>query len=232
MSRDLVRGQVCRFCDNFGRVVARGLCASYGVAVPRRLRPEIPGCFFHIFARGNVQAALFRDERDYEAWLQMLARTVERFPWNCHAYCAMPNHFHLLIETPEPTRSTGMRHLSGSYAVRFNERYAGSGHVFQGRYGAKPIVGEPQFLETCRYIVLNPVRAGVRDAPERWRWSSYRATAGFVPPPAFLEIDTVLGAFGEDLQRARRRYRQFVAEGQVQGPGPGTVQRVTHASRA
>ncbi len=200
--------------------------------MPRRLRPEIPGGFFHIFTRGNLKMPLFRDDRDYESWLQMLARTVERFAWNCHTYCAMPNHFHLLIETPEPTRSAGMRHLSGSYAQRFNVRYEGSGHVFQGRYGANLIEGEPQFLENCRYIVLNPVRAGLRDAPEKWRWSSYRATAGFVRPPAFLRVDAVLGAFGGNIKEAQARYRQFVAEGQVQGPGPGTVARVTHASRA
>jgi REP-associated tyrosine transposase len=200
--------------------------------VPRRLRPEVHGGFFHIFARGNVQATLFRDDRDYEAWLQMLERTVERFAWNCHAYCAMPNHFHLLVETPQPTRSAGMRHLSGSYATRFNLRYDGSGHVFQGRYGATSIVDQPQLLETCRYIVLNPVRAGLRDAPEKWRWSSYRATAGLVRAPAFLTVETVLGAFAEDVQQARVLYQQFVSEGQAPGPGPGTVARVTHASPA
>jgi putative transposase len=202
------------------------------VPVPRRLRPEVPGGFFHIFARGNVQAVLFRDDGDYEAWLRMLARTVERYAWRCHAYCAMPNHFHLLVETPEPTRSAGMRHLSGSYATRFNLRYDASGHVFQGRYGAMPIVGEPQFLETCRYVVLNPVRAGLRDTPEKWPWSSYRATAGLVRAPAFLTLETVLGSFAEDVQRAQAWYREFVAAGHVPGPGPGTLLRLTHASRA
>src|SRR6266404_1055073 len=140
----------------------------------------------------------------------------------------MPNHFHLLIETPQPTRSAGMRHLSGSYAQRFNQRYEGSGHVFQGRYGATLIEGEPQFLENCRYIVLNPVRAGLCKAPEKWRSSSYRATAGLVRPPAFLSVDAVLGIFGGNAKQAQARYRQFVADGHVQGPGP---ERVRHVSR-
>jgi REP element-mobilizing transposase RayT len=197
--------------------------------VPRKLRPEIPGGFFHIFTRANLQLPLFLDDRDYESWLQMLARTVARFAWNCHAYCAMPNHFHLLIETPEPTRSAGMRHLSGSYAQRFNQRYEGSGHVFQGRYGANLIEGEPQFLENCRYIVLNPVRAGLCKAPEKWPWSSYRATAGLVRPPAFLSVDAVLGRFGGNAKQAQARYRHFVADGHVQGPGPEGVRHVSLA---
>jgi putative transposase len=197
--------------------------------VPRKLRPEIPGGYFHIFARGNMQLALFRERIDYEDWVRMVARTVEEFAWRCHAYCAMSNHFHLLIETPDPTRSAGMRHLNGSYAQRFNEKYAGSGHVFQGRYGANLIESDEQFLETCRYIVLNPVRAGVCDAPHEWHWSGYRATAGLSRPPAFLTLDHVLEMFATDRRRAHALYRQFVADGHVQGPGP---KRIRHASPA
>jgi putative transposase len=203
--------------------------------VPRKPRIEVPGGFFHICTRGNAQARLYLDDRDYEAWLAMLARTVETFGWRCHAFCAMPNHFHLLIETPEPTRGAGMRHLNGSYAQRFNTRYDGSGHVFQGPYSPTPLVDEPHFLEVCRYIVLNPVSAGLCKLPEQWPWSSYRATAGFAPAaPPFLTLDTVLGLFGR-RETARRRYEQFVEErrsvrtGNVQGPGP---ERIRHASRA
>src|SRR5262245_19717300 len=133
---------------------------TYRLRVPRRPRPENPGGFFHIYARGVARSPLYRDEFDYAAWQGMLARAVERFDWRCHAYCALRNHFHLLIETPEPTRAAGMRHLNGCYAQRFNERYDGSGHVFQGRYGATPILADAQLLECSRYIALNPVRAG------------------------------------------------------------------------
>jgi putative transposase len=202
--------------------------------VPRKPRLEVPGGFFHICTRGNAQARLFFDERDYEAWLEMLARTVDAFTWRCHAFCVMPNHFHLLVETPEPTRSAGMRHLNGSYAQRFNARYDGSGHVFQGPYSPTPIVDESHFLEVCRYIVLNAVRAGLCATPRQWRWSSYRATAGIVLPPAFLVLDTVLSLFGKG-EAAHRRYEQFVEAGRpvstspVQGPGP--EQGIRHASR-
>jgi putative transposase len=224
----LVRRQVTAVC----------VAAAYVAVVPRKPRPEVPGGFFHVCARGYAQAPLFLDDADYEAWLRILARTVDAFSWRCHAYCVMPNHFHLLLDTPQPTRSAGMRHLNGSYAQRCNTRYDGSGHVFQGRYSAQPVLEEPHFLETCRYIVLNPVRAGLRDAPEKWRWNSYRATVGSVRPPAFLTVDTVLAAFGTDVERAQERYRQFVSEGHAPGPGPETGpvrrrrQHVRHASRA
>ena len=141
----------------------------------------------------------------------------------------MPNHFHLMVETPEPTRSAGMRHLMGSLAQRFNERYDGSGHVFQGRYRAETVEREGHFAEVPRYIVLNPVRAGLCEKPEEWRWSSYRATAGLVPAPDFLTTETVLGTFANDVLRAQALYRRHVAEGLVfarrvpgRGPEPAT----------
>jgi REP-associated tyrosine transposase len=202
----------------------------YGGLVPRRHRPEIPGGFFHITARGVRQAPLLLDRLDYEAWLRVLARTVERFEWRCHAYCAMPNHFHLLLETPGPTRSAGMRHLNGSLAQRFNERYDGSGHVFQGRYGARTITREAHFGEVPRYIVLNPVRAGLCRRPEEWPWSSYWATAGLSPKPSFLTLETILGTFADGIPEAQRRYRAHVAAGLVSarhgiGPGPEGAER-------
>ena len=195
--------------------------------MPRRPRPEIVGGFFHIYTRGIGKAPLYLDEFDYAAWLGMLARTVEEFHWRCHAYCALRNHFHLLIETREPTRAAGMRHLNGSYAQRFNERYDASGHVFQGRYGATTILTDPHLLECSRYIALNPVRAGASAEPRTWRWSSYRATAGVVPPPSFLTLDLL-----HSMCAGAAGYRRFVAEGHVEGPGPEAVSRTTHASRA
>ena len=201
--------------------------------MPRKPSIEIPGGFFHITARAVARMTLYHDEWDYAAWLTMLERTVEAFTWRCYAYCAMPNHFHLVIETPEPTRSAGMRHLNGSYAQRYNARYDGSGHVFQGRYDAKPIVEDAHLLECCRYVVLNPVRARICKRPEDWRWSSYRATVGIVPAPKFPSFDDVLGLFIAPNDRKRSAYARFVADGiaesgHVQGPGPET--RLRHVS--
>ena len=203
--------------------------------MPRKPSVEVPGGFFHITARGIRQLPIFHDNWDYIAWVAGLERTVEAFEWRCYAYCAMPNHIHLVIRTLEKTRGAGMRHLNGSYAQRFNSRYDGCGHVFEGRYRAKPIEDDSHLKECCRYVVLNPVRAGICKRPEDWRWSSYRATAGLVPVPAFLAVDELLSMFIAPPDEQRAAYRRFVhdgiaSSGPVRGPGPEA--RLRHASRS
>ena len=145
--------------------------------------PEIPGGLFHITTRGNAKATIFHEDRDYEAWLRRLDTTVRDFGWRCHACCVMPNHFHLLVETPQPTRAAGMLVLNGSYARRYNARYTRVGHVFQTPYSAEHVDTDAYFMQASRYIALNPVRAGLRLDPGDWRWSSFRALAGLEPAP-------------------------------------------------
>ena len=101
--------------------------------------------------------------------------------WVCYAYCLMTNHDHLVVETLEPHLSRGIRHLNGVYTQRFNRHHGRGGHVFQGQYKAILDDREPYLLELVRYVVLNPVRAGMVTTPEPWRWSSYQATAGQYP---------------------------------------------------
>ena len=103
--------------------------------------------------------------------------SCERFNWLCHAYCLMTNHYHLMVETPDGNLAKGMRQLNGVYTQRINRRHRRSGHVFQGRYTAVLSKCDAHLLELARYVVLNPVRAGMVDA-QAWRWSSYRATTG------------------------------------------------------
>ena len=185
----------------------------YGDNVPRRPRVEIAGGFFHVTARGNALAPLFLDRFDHSAFLGVLERTVELFSWPCLAFCLMPNHYHLLIQTLHANRGAGMRHLNGSYAQRFNARYDGSGHVFQGPYRAVEVRRGSHLLEVCRYIVLNPVRAALCHEVSDWRWSSYRATAGLDPAPPFMAISDVLAQFGASRDRSVRAYRGFIQDG-------------------
>ncbi|MGY4707263.1 REP-associated tyrosine transposase [Candidatus Bipolaricaulota sp. J31] len=179
----------------------------------RPLRLEFPGALYHITSRGNAGQEVFLDDEDRLAFLEILAEVVERYRFRCYAYCLMGNHYHLLIETPEANLSRGMRQLNGVYTQRFNRRHKRSGHLFQGRYKAILVEKDPYLLELARYIVLNPVRAGLVRYPGRWRWSSYRATAGLEEPPAFLEVERLLSQFDPDPERARRKYRRFVAQG-------------------
>lgn len=134
-----------------------------------------------------------------------------RYRWLVHAYCLLGNHYHLLVETPRPTLSRGMRNTNGVYAQWFNRRHGKVGHLFQSRYGAVLVEREPHALALAAYIVQNPIRAGLVDRPADWPWSSYRATAGLCDPPTFLTTDFLLGQLSPDLAEARRRFRDLVA---------------------
>ena len=190
----------------------------------RPLRLEYPGALYHVTSRGNRREQIYADDEDRGAFLDVLVSVVQRFGWECHAYCLMANHYHLLIETPQPNLSRGMRQLNGVYTQRFNQRHRSVGHVFQGRYKAVLVEKEAHLLEVCRYVVLNPVRAGMVSHPSQWRWSSYRATAGLRKPPMFLTTDWVLAQFGHRRASAAKAYRQFVREG-VGGESPWPVLR-------
>jgi REP element-mobilizing transposase RayT len=179
----------------------------------RALRIEYPGAVYHVTSRGNRREKIFLSDADRSLFLETLARGVERFGWLCHAYCLMDNHYHALIETARPNLSRGMRHLNGVYTQRFNRRHGRVGHVFQGRFKAILVQKDTHLLELCRYVVLNPVRAGIRRRVEDWPWSSYRATIGRMEKPAWLTTDWVLGQFGRRRGAAIRAYRRFVVEG-------------------
>jgi REP element-mobilizing transposase RayT len=179
----------------------------------RPLRLQYPGALYHVTSRGNARQAIYTDPADYTLWLSVLASVLERAHWRCYAYCLMSNHYHLLIETPEGNLSMGMRQLNGLYTQRFNRRHGRVGHVFQGRFKAIVVDRESYLLELCRYVVLNPVRAGVVKRPAQYRWSSYQATGGLAPVPGWLSRDWVLAQFSTRRARAEQLYRQFVEEG-------------------
>ena len=179
----------------------------------RPLRIEYEGALYHVTSRGNAGARIFFDDRDRARFLAVLEQAVERSGWVCHAYCLMPNHYHLLIETPRANLSWGMRHLNGVYTQATNRRHKRSGHLFQGRFKAILVERERYLLQVARYIALNPVRAKMVKAPGDWPWSSYRATIGEAATPGFLTTRWLLEGFHTELARARKAYRDFVDGG-------------------
>jgi len=185
----------------------------------RPLRVEFPGALYHLTARGNARQAIFEDDADRRRFLRLLGREVEQQGWRCYAYCLMDNHYHLLIETPEPNLVTGMRRLNGAYTQGFNRRHKRVGHLFQGRYKSIVVERDAYLKELCRYIVLNPVRAGLVEAAHQWRWSSYPETARAVARPAWLHVDEVWSLFGNEERQARAAYRRFVRQG-IKRPSP------------
>ncbi|MFB6358685.1 MAG: transposase [Thiohalorhabdaceae bacterium] len=183
----------------------------------RPLRIEYPGALYHVTARGDGRDWIYLDEEDRQAFLDLLGEVVGTFNWAVHAYCLMGNHYHLLVETPDANLGRGMRQLNGVYTQRFNRRHGRVGHVFQGRYKAILVEKDAYLLELARYIVLNPVRAGLIEEPGEWPWSSYRATAGLDPRPQWLSVDWIRNTFFPRPEAAGAAYRRFVAEGMGQG---------------
>jgi hypothetical protein len=124
----------------------------------------------------------------------------------------MSNHYHLLIETPDANLSLGMRHLNGVYTQAMNRLHNRSGHIFQGRFKALLVQKQSYLLELCRYIVLNPVAAGMVESPEAWPWSSFKATLRS-SKHEFLSKDWILAQFSESPTKARELYRKFILSG-------------------
>jgi REP element-mobilizing transposase RayT len=172
----------------------------------RPQRFQQPG-IYHLTSRGVRRTPIFRDPHDYELFVRILTFVGREYSWRVVAYCLMPNHFHLLVETTEPNLSDGMHRLKLRYAQAFNRRHDYVGHVFESRFRAWVVEDDGHFFEAARYVVLNPVRAGLCDEPGGWPWSSFAATAGSVPN-RLLSLDRFLGEFGRD----RTGYTAYIAE--------------------
>jgi REP element-mobilizing transposase RayT len=154
---------------------------------------------------------IFLDTVDYQQFVYLLGRIVEEFDIECRSFCVMPNHYHAVLVPTRPNYSEGLRHLNAEYAQWWNKRHGRVGHVFQGRFKAQIVEAVDYQLTLLRYVVMNPVRARLVERPEDWRWSSYRATAGFDPEPPFLACLPTLRLFGEDDEAALRvRFKEFV----------------------
>ncbi len=192
-------------------------------------RVEHEGAIWHVTSRGVERRDIYLDRNDCSCFLEFLGETVADARWRLHAYVLMRNHYHLLVETPEPTLSRGMKSLNERWAERFNWRHGRVGHLFQGRFGGAPVTDEAHLRELLRYIVLNPVRCGAVAHASDYEWSSYRATAGLVPPPEWLEVAWTLSQFHENRVVAIELYRQFVAEARGVRPDPWPPDRVMAA---
>jgi len=185
----------------------------------RQLRIEYAGALYHITSRGNAQEIIYRNDTDRTEFLLLLSQTCKRFNWYCHAYCLMDNHYHLLIETNSSTLSKGMKYLNGTYTQFFNRTHKRVGHVYQGRFKAILVDKDNYLLELSRYIVLNPVRAGMVRSAKDWQWSSYCATTGLIKAHTCLTTDWLLSSFSKKRLKAQQAYRLFVQQGKNQ-PSP------------
>src|SRR5437016_4325067 len=184
------------------------------LTVARKLRIQYPGAMYHVMNRGDQRENIFKDDGDRKRFLSTLGEACQKTEWQVHAYCLMRNHFHLVIETPQPNLVAGMKWLLGVYTKRFNIRHKLCGHLFAGRYKALVVEGSGNgYLRTvCDYVHLNPVRAGLLKADEpleSFRWSSY---PDYLRPdrqrPSWLRVDRLLGEKGipKDSEAGRKQF--------------------------
>jgi REP element-mobilizing transposase RayT len=177
----------------------------------RRHRREAAGAIYHVTCRGNSGQPILSERGDALAFLEIFERICARFGWECFAYCLMPNHYHLVVETLAPNLAVGMHALNFRYSRRFLWRHGRSGHVFEGPYDAVPIEDDRYLLVCCRYVALNPVKGGlVADAGD-WPWSSFAATAGRRPAEPWLATGRLLATLGAGREaEARREWVRYV----------------------
>ena len=179
---------------------------------PERVQP--PGTVFHVGSKGNRGRRIFNDDFERQVFLMLLAKHTKRYDWVVLTHVLMTNHFHLLLQLRRSSLSDGMRGLNGEFSRFTGTRHRRKpGHLFRNRFWSEPIEDEAHLQATARYIVLNPVRAGICRLPEEWPWSSYRALSGTEYPPDFLAADELLKQFGQSPEEARGSYRAFVRAG-------------------
>ncbi|MBN1342994.1 MAG: transposase [Phycisphaerae bacterium] len=188
-------------------------------AMARPVRVEYEDAVYHVTARGNERRAVFRCDVDREVFLTTVGQACGRFGTVIHAYCLMPNHYHLIVQTPRANLSRAVGWLQTTYTIRFNRRHRRTGHLVQGRFKAHLVEADSYAQSLVQYIHLNPVRPrdkrGVvpserRGALDRYRWSSHRAYAGRCRAPEWLSLDW-LGYWGRTMRVARRAYARSMA---------------------
>jgi len=142
--------------------------------VPRQPRRRVLHGTFHVTSRGVARSTIYREDEDYRLFLLLIRNAVDRWDWDVHVFCLMPNHFHLVVETTTPRLSAGLHRANGLYAQTFNRKYERSGHLFGDRFFTRLIRDEAHLREACRYVLENPVRAGLSESPAEWPWSGSR----------------------------------------------------------
>lgn len=152
---------------------------------------------------------MFVDDTDRYDFCSRVGRATEKFSWTCRAFCLMSTHYHLLVDVDDNALQAGMHRINGQYAQEFNKRHGRSGHLRGDRYRIAAVETESHMLRGFRYIVRNPVRAGLCATPAEWRWSSYRGIVGLDAGFSFVANSPMLDYFGSSQEVAIRELRAF-----------------------
>jgi putative transposase len=183
------------------------------IRMPRPLRIQFPNAWYHIMNRGAGKKQIFRSEEQRVYFVELLAESVQQFKIQIHAFCLMDNHFHLLINTPEPSLSEAMKFISASYARKFNRDGRTDGSLCRGRFKSIVLDADDYLVQVSRYIHRNPVEAGLVRRPELYAWSSYAGYKNSIKKPSWLTTDAVLEKSGSMFPGQVEGYLRFVENG-------------------
>jgi putative transposase len=184
----------------------------------RQIRIQFPGAVYHVTARGNQGNIIFNDDSDRQIFLMLLAQMARQYGVTIHTYCLMPNHYHLVVETPRGNLSQSIGWLQVTYTVRFNRRHKRYGHLFQGRFKALLIEADRYAYTVTLYIHLNPVRPKEKTdilpmekmhILDSYPWSSHQSYAGIIKEPKWLDMSW-LQYWGDKKLSAQKVYRESI----------------------
>lgn len=179
--------------------------------VARPLRIEYANAWYHILNRGRRGERIFTDTYDYIGFIDLLIDTCEQWNLRVAAYCLMPNHYHLLVKTPDANISRCMRHIDGVYTQKFNRRHECDGSLFRGRYKSILIEADSYLLTLVRYIHRNPLKAGLTDRLDSYQWSSHRGYLSRAEKWNWLHKGFVLSMLSNKKREQLKSYRQFIS---------------------
>lgn len=174
--------------------------------MPRLARIKSETDIYHVMMRGIDKQKIFIDDEDNERFIFTLGRYRQKSGYELYAYCLMGNHVHLLIKEGLEPLSTSMKRIGTSYVSWYNWQYDRKGHLFQDRYKSEPVEDDSYFLTVLRYIHQNPLKVGLVDSIESYRWSSYKE---YVTDARIVSVDYVLSMFAGDKEKSLERFKDF-----------------------
>lgn len=171
--------------------------------MPSPPRDTAPG-LRHVWVNATGNERYYVDNDDRITWIRLLTRVLDRFGWNCIAFCQLSTHVHLIVSVPDTSLPLGMKQLNMAYSRDFNANHNRVGQFVRRRYGSRRIVDGRDLVGTYAYVALNPVRAGLCPEPEDWRWSSYCTTLRISNDFPFIDASLVVAEAGGSTEALRR----------------------------
>ncbi len=186
--------------------------------MPRAARTVLPNYPHHVIQRGHNKQVVFASTQDYLYYLENLKQWKKKLGCRIYAYCLMTNHVHLIVDPGNEVENLALllKRVSGRQTRYVNKLEGRSGTLWEGRYKSSPIKDDEYLLACCRYVELNPVRAGIVDAPENYKWSSYKYKVG-IERFDWLDVDPYYKSLGKTEKEREERYEKFVKESGLRG---------------